>query len=422
LQAAGTAAGSFGTRLRSAAANLLGDPRVLWSITGLMAIRRALADLPVFLPPEADAYPFIASGHQALTDPGSIYAHSAALISSGFAWTVTWPPPQLVLAVPFAVLPPPADVWAWAAVNAAMSAIGLFCLYRTIGYRTRQSLPIFLLIVLCFTPLFEDVRLGQRGGPLLLFAGAAMLTIRRHPVLAGALTGLGTSIKFYPAAMMLAVGPRQWSRFTGALVAVASLVLAVAFIPFGSPLAYLTGVLIPIVSGNSSVTHDCFQNSTPLLFSRLVGGQEFSLENESGVWTSVTLVPWHLPWLAHVLTYLTVAALLAGTVWAARRSGWAQPYSMSLAFALGALIPGDVFTYQFIPMLPLALVLVLKAVDRHRWGALVVVAVCVYVLVPSPCALAFPGLWTIASLAIFATAVVEARQFRQADAVEVVSK
>jgi Glycosyltransferase family 87 len=302
-----------------------------------------------------------------------------------------------------------------------MSAIGLFCIYRAIGSRTGRSLPIFLLVVLCFTPLFEDVRLGQRGGPLLLCAGAAMLAIRRHPVLAGALTGLGTSIKFYPAAMVLAVGPRQWSRFTGALVAVASLVLAVTFIPFGSPVAYFTGVFIPIVGGNPSVTHDCFQNSTPLLFSRLVGGQEFSLENAAGVWRSVTVVPWHLPWLAHVLTYLTIAALLAGTVWAARRSVWAQPFSISLAFALGALIPGDVFTYQFIPMLPLTLVLVSKAIERHRWGTLLLVAICVYVLVPSPCALAFPGLWTIASLAIFATAVVEARQFLQPVVVEAVA-
>jgi hypothetical protein len=382
-----------------------------------MAIRRALADLPVLLPAGADGYAFIGAGREALSDPGSIYANSAALIAAGHTWTITWPPPQLLLAVPFALLPGPADVWTWIVTNALMSAVGLYFLYRAIGSTRGRTPPIFVLVVLFFTPLFEDIRLGQRGGPLLLLAGAAMVTIRRHPALAGALTGLGTSIKFYPAAMLLSVAPRQWSRFTGALVVVASLVLAVTFIPFGSPLAYATQILIPVAlgsPGDPALTHDCFQNSTPLLFSRLVGGQEFSLESATGVWTSITLVPWHLPWLAHALTYLTIAALIAGTVWAARRSGWAQPYSMSLAFALGTLVPGDVYTYQFISLLPLTLVLLLKAIDRHHWGTVAIVAVSLYLLVSSPCALFFPGLWTIAALAIFGAAVVEARLFREA--------
>jgi hypothetical protein len=42
------------------------------------------------------------------------------------------------------------------------------------------------------------------------------------------------------------------------------------------------------------------------------------MENSSGVWSTVTLVLWHLPWLAQRLNYLTIAALLASTVWAAR--------------------------------------------------------------------------------------------------------
>ncbi|MHB8589616.1 MAG: glycosyltransferase family 87 protein [Candidatus Dormibacteraceae bacterium] len=419
MQAVGTSAGSFGTRLQAAAANFLGDPRVLWSIAAMMAIRRVLADISVLLPPGADAYSFIAGGRQALSDPGRIYVNSAALIAAGHTWTITWPPPQLLLAVPFALLPEPADVWAWVITNALMSAVGLYLLYGAIGSSSGRTLPIFVLVVLFFTPLFEDIRLGQRGGLLLLLAGAAMVTIHRHPVLAGSLTGLGTSIKFYPAAMLLSVAPRQWSRFTGALCVVASLVLAVTFIPFGSPLAYATRILLPVAlgsPGNPALTHDCFQNSTSLLFSRLVGGQEFSLESAAGVWSSVTLVPWHLPWLAHALTYLTITALIAGTVWAAHRSGWAQPYSMSLAFTLGALVPGDVYTYQFISVLPLTLVLLLKAIDRHHWGTVATVSVSLYLLVSSPCALVFPGLWTIAGLAIFGAAVVEAQLFQETGA------
>lgn len=406
-------ANSFETRLRAAAANFLGDRRVLWFLVGIMAVRRAVAEVPVFLPPGADAYEIISSARQALSDPGGIYVRSAALIATGYEWTVTAPPPGILIAAPFSLLPAPADVWAWAAANALMSAIGLYWLYRALGPRARWTLPVFVLIVLLFTPLFEDIRLGQRGGPLVLLAGAAMLTVRRHPTLAGALTGLSTSIKFYPAAMVLGVAPRQWSRFTGALVAVAAAVLAVTFIPFGSPLNYLTGVLIPVLLGNPAWNTDCFQNSTSLLFSRLVGGAPYSVENASAVWTNVTLVPWHLPWLAKGLTYLTIAALFAGTVWAARRSGWAQPYSMSLALALGTLVPGHIYTYQFIAMLPLTLVLVLKAIERRHWGTVAIVGVGLYALVSSPCALIFPGLWTVAGLAIFGAGVAEARLFRE---------
>jgi hypothetical protein len=139
------------------------------------------------------------------------------------------------------------------------------------------------------------------------------------------------------------------------------------------------------------------------------------METSSGVWSNVTLVPWHLPWLAQGLTYLTIAALFASTVWAARRSGWAQPYAMSLAFSLGTLVPGEVFTYQFIAVLPLTLVLVLKAIDRQRWGTVALAGIAVWILVSSPCALVFPGLWSIAGLAIFGAAVVEAHLFRESD-------
>jgi hypothetical protein len=407
---------AFATRLRAAAINILGDRRVLWSLIGIMAIRRALAELPVFLPPEADAFEIVGSAREALSHPGEIYARSAALIATGIEWTVTAPPPGIFIAVPFSLWPGPTGVWLWAAANALMSVLGLYWLYRALGPRLRWTLPIFVLTVLVFTPVFEDIRLGQRGGSLLLLAGASMLTIRRHPALAGALTGLSTSIKFYPAVMALSVGPRQWIRFTGALVAVAATVLALTFIPFGSPLLYLNGVLIPVLLGNPAWNGDCFQNSTALLFSRLVAGAPYSVENASAVWANVTIVQWHLPWLAKLLTYLTIAGLFAGTVWGARRSDWAQPYSLALAFSLGTLVPGHVYTYQFIALLPLILVLVLKGIEQGRWGTVAIVAAALYILVSSPCALVFPGLWTIAGLAIFGTAVAEAALFREPSA------
>jgi hypothetical protein len=391
----------------------LGDRRLLWFIVGLVAVERILADLPVFLPSGSDAYEVIGVARQALSNPGAIYPESAAQIAAGFPYFANSPPPGILIAIPFTFFAPPVDVWSWVVANGLMALAGLVMIYRAVAPRHRWSLPISVLVVLCFTPLFEDIRVGQRGGPLMLLTGAAMLTVRRHPAWAGLLAGMATSIKFYPAALALSVGPRQWWRFTGAMVAVASVVLFVTFIPFGSPVLYLTKVLIPVsIGGSAAATHDCFQNSTPLLFSRLVGGTSFSLIDKAGVWKDVTLVPWHLPWLAQLLTYLTIASLVVGTVWAAWRSGWAQPYSMSLAFSLGALVPGHVYTYQFIPILPLTMVLVLRTIETQRWGVVALAGIADLVLINSPCALVFPGLWTVAGLAIFAAAVTKAALFR----------
>ena len=167
---------------------------MLWTVVAIVTVQRLLAEVPVFLPPGADAYQFVESGREALTNPGAIYARSAAEIAAGHPWTITWPPPQILMAIPFARLPGDAGPWLWAATDALMAVAGLYCLYRAVGSRGPTKLPVFVLITLCFTPLFEDIRLGQRGGALLLLTGWAMLVVRSHPVLAGVLTGLGTSI------------------------------------------------------------------------------------------------------------------------------------------------------------------------------------------------------------------------------------
>jgi len=83
-----------------------------------------------------------------------------------------------------------------------------------------------------------------------------------------------------------------------------------------------------------------------------------------------------------------------------------------LAFSLGTLVPGHIYTYQFLAMLPLTLVLVLKAIEKHRWGTLAIVGAALYILLSSPCALVFPGLWTIAGLVIFGAAAARAQLFR----------
>ena len=400
-------------RLGKAAGRVLGDARLLWLIAGLVAARRLVAEVPVFLPYGADAYGFIESGREALTHPGEIYVRSAALIAAGQPWTIQWPPPQILLAVPFGLFPGDLGVYVWVAANALFAFAGLYLLARAIGIRS-GAWPVFVLVALCFTPLWEDIRLGQRGGVLLLLAGAAMLAIEVHPVLAGALTSVATGIKFYPAAMVLGVGGKQRRNFVLALFVGTVTVFGLSFVPFGSPVQYVTGILLPVAVGNPAWSQDCFQNSTPLLFQRLVGGSSWSVIDTSGHWSTVAFLPWHLTTVAQVLTYATIAGLVIGAVWAARRSGFAQPFSMALAFSLGALVTDHVYTYQFVALLPLTLVLVLNSIEGRRWLTLGFVALAIWTFLSSPCALVIPGLWTVAGLGLFAIGVVEAPLFKSA--------
>jgi hypothetical protein len=227
------------------------------------------------------------------------------------------------------------------------------------------------------------------------------------------LAGLATALKFYPGAMLLGVQPRKHLSYVASLAVTAVAVLGVAFIPFGSPILYVSKVLLPGLTWNSYTQHDCFQNSTQLLFARVVGGESFSLIDQSGTWRSVTLVPWHLVQLAAILTDVTVLLVVGATLWAVWRSGWAQPYALALCFSLGTLVPGEVFTYQFLPMLPLFVVIFMKALQDRRVGVLVALAAAEWVLLVSPCSLPLPSLWTVAALGIFGVGVYMAPQFRR---------
>jgi len=99
-------------------------------------------------------------------------------------------------------------------------------------------------------------------------------------------------------------------------------------------------------------------------------------------------------------------------VWAAWRSGWNPPYGMSLGFALGALIPNEVWPYQWLPLLPLILLLAVRAVEHRRVVTLGLLALFLLGFIRQPCDLFFPNLWTIAAIAVFVLGLWENRLFR----------
>ena len=66
------------------------------------------------------------------------------------------------------------------------------------------------------------------------------------------------------------------------------------------------------------------------------------------------------PEAAAILTTVTLFTIVLAAFW--RRSGWSPVYGLAIGFSLGALVPTEVFPYQFLPLLPLVLVV---AIPQH---------------------------------------------------------
>jgi hypothetical protein len=79
---------------------------------------------------------------------------------------------------------------------------------------------------------------------------------------------------------------------------------------------------------------------------------------------------------------------------------------------LGALIPGEVYPYQMLPLLPLAVLLAARAVERRRWPVVALLAICLLAFVRQPCDLWFPNLWTLGGLGLFVLAASQSALFR----------
>ena len=201
-------------------------------------------------------------------------------------------------------------------------------------------------------------------------------------------------------------------RYAIALGAALIVVTAVSFIPlgFGGAVFYYQHVLLASLGSHNA---DCGYDSVRTLFDRVVGGEPYLLPNPSGGVVSVSL-PWHMPGLAAVLSYASSAAFAAAAVWATWRSGWNAPYGMALGFSLGALIPNEVWPYQWLPLLPLLLLVAVRAIEQQRGTTLVLIGVFLLGFYRPPCDLLFPNLWTLAAIAIFVLGVWENRLFRAA--------
>src|SRR5260370_22863597 len=240
---------------------------------------------------------------------------------------------------------------------------------------------MFWLDAAYFPPLLADVSAGQRGGILMLGGAASIWLEAGRPALAGVAGGVGAAMKYYPAGMIIGRSPDHRIRYAVTLGIVTVAVTAATFIPLGfsGALHYYQDVLIPSLASHNS---DCAYDSVRTLFTRTIGGEPY-LQPSGGGYVAVTS-PIHLPQVALVLSYLSALLFAAGAVWAAWRSGWNAPYGMALGFALGALIPNEVWPYQWLPLLPLILLLAVRAIQRRRALTLWLLAVFLLCVLPQP--------------------------------------
>ena len=402
------------SRLARAAAQVLSRPALWWAIAAVFWLRVAI--LSALTPRRPDAELMWRGARAYLTDPAHMYDSAAAYIARlhiiappGGLESFIGPPPLAALAVPIALLPMNVGVQVWTCVDAAAMLIALALLYGVLAGRHPLARPVFWVVAGYFPPLFADISAGQRGGVLLLGAMASIWLEARRPTLAGMAGGLAAAIKYYPAAIVIGVSPRHRVRYAAALLAVLVLVTVASFVPLGlnGALFYYQHVLVPSLA---SYNPDCAYDSVRTLFMRTIGGEQYAQPARAG-YVLVTS-PLHLPQLALALSYLTAIGFATAAAWAAWRSGWNPAYGMSVGFALGALIPNEVWPYQWLPLLPLVLLLLVRGIEQRKVRLLVLLGVFLLGFYRQPCDLIFPNLWTLAAIGIFVLGVWENRLFR----------
>jgi hypothetical protein len=401
--------------LKRAAVVVLSRPALYWGVAAVFWLRVAV--LTILTPRRPDAEGMWRGAHAYLTDPAHMYDAAAGYLARlhiiappGGLDAFVSPPPLAVLAIPVALLPQSVAVQVWAGIDAVALVLALALLYRAVATRHPLARPVFWLAAAYFPPVFADVVAGQRGGVLLLGAIASIsLEATARPALAGAAAGLVAALKYYPAAMVIGTRPEHRIRYALALGAVLVLVTVASFAPlgFGGAVFYYQHVLLPSLASHNP---DCAYDSVRTLFMRTIGGEEYAQPSSSG-YVLVTS-PLHLPAVALALSYVSALVFAGGAVWAAWRSGWNPAYGMSLGFALGALIPNEVWPYQWLPLLPLVLLLAVRGVERRRIRVLALLGACLIGFYRPPCDLIFPNLWTLAGIGIFVLGVWQNRLFR----------
>ncbi len=252
-------------------------------------------------------------------------------VAGGFA-IYLYPPPFVLLALPFALLPAGVEPGAWIAAMAAAFLVGTALL----PVRREVRWAIVLLGGLSW-PLAYSLKLGQVG-PLLFLLFAAGWRWLDRPGRLGAVIALGTIVKLQPAILFgWAALTRRWRAIAlGAAVLVVAAILATLVTSLATWTDYVE--LLRRVSSPVTTAH----NFTP-------GAIAFQLGAPEGFATLVQIV--------------STVAVLAVTVWAGLRRSAEVGY-LTAVTASQLISPLLWDHYAMLLLLPIAWLL-----ERRRWWA-----------------------------------------------------
>lgn len=402
-------------RLALRAAYLLGRPWLLWTLAAVFAARDLF--FTVLERERPDTATFWSGGRELLLHPNHLYDLSSAWLRAehmnplpgGLEGFIS-PPTVALLFTPLAGLSKGTAVGIWTVFDAGCTLAGLVVLWRHLCL-TGPARQVFWVLAAFFPPLFAEFDAGQVGGPILLLFALGLGAMPKRPLRAGVLIGAATAIKFYPAAVALAAPRAGRVRAVAATAATASVLLAGSFLPLGLGQipTYVRSVLVPTLTPGNE---DCALVSTTTMVARYVGGRPWAVPGDRGL--IYLHVPWGSPAAASVVGPLLAFALFASALWSLRRSRGATAFGAAVMFALGGLIPGTVFPYQLLTLLPLTLVLGVKATQDADGPMALWMAACLAFFLKAPCATPVANLWTFGALGLLALACYQAPRFRVA--------
>jgi uncharacterized membrane protein len=290
------------------------------------------------------------------------------------------PPSAVLLAVPLALLDYPDALLVWNLISLAALALTLGMLTRQLDLRVglETLLPLTTLLLLC-SPFRQHINQGQPNLVLLaLMVGCWSAWRSGWPKLAGALLGLATVLKLFPAFLLVFfVVRRQWPVVTGCLLAALILtggtVLVVGLESYQSYWVDALGYLAPLRNlwWNYSLAGQAGRFFNPIRFLQ---------EDIAPLWRSPELADWSAR-----LAGLLVTALVAGVAWRARGVE-AEDRALALGFVGMLLVSPVCWDHYFVFLLfPLAVSPLVPrktqdAASPSSWLLRALLCVCLVVL------------------------------------------
>jgi alpha-1,2-mannosyltransferase len=288
--------------------------------------------------------------------------YDLSITHTGDCGVYQYPPPFVLIALPFSLLGFAAGTWAWIVFLVACFTVGTFVL----PVRREIRWAIVLLGAVSW-PFIFGVRIGQVGPILYLIFAIGWRYVDRPGAL-GAMIGVGTLVKVQPALLLgWLVVRRDFRALAAGLITIAVGVVAAAAVGLGSWGGFLT------VIRNLS---DALTVPTNLSLGATVYARGFGLQAASAIQ------------LANTVALVGLVAVGARAL--SREAGY-----LLAVVASQAISPILWDHYALILLLPVAWLL-----NRRQWWAAVIPASQAWVLVPYESLLLYTAAFYVVLLAI----------------------